>query len=286
MQFKNWLQEPLLHFLVLGAIIFGVYAKLNPPGPSDSEIVVSQGQQKHLVTAFSRTWSRPPTPQEFTGIVQDWIREEIAYREGLEMGLDGNDTIIRRRLRQKLELLAEDIVSFAPPTSEDLEAYRAANESDYTLEPTYTLRQVYFSTDRRGEESRRDAEQALVLLDTDAGMVDFSQLGDPISLPGRVVSERASAIDGLFGQSFTAALSDIAPGKWSGPVPSGFGIHLVFIEDFEPGRILTLEEAEQEIRRDWENTRRIETIDQLYDRLAEQYTITIESFEDSGDPAP
>ena len=286
MQIKNWLKEPLLHFLVLGAIIFGVYTQLNPPGPSDGEIIVSQGQQRHLVTAFSRTWNRPPTPQEFTGIVQDWIREEIAYREGLEMGLDGNDTIIRRRLRQKLELLAEDIVSFAPPTSKDLEAYRAANESDYALEPTYTLRQVYFSTDRRGEESRRDAEQALVLLDTDAGMVDFSQLGDPISLPGRVVSERASAIDGLFGQSFTAALSDIAPGKWSGPVPSGFGIHLVFIEDFQPGRILTLEEAEQEIRRDWENTRRIETIDQLYDRLAEQYTITIERFDDSGDPAP
>jgi hypothetical protein len=286
MQIKNWLKEPLLHFLVLGAIIFGVYTQLNPPGPSDGEIIVSQGQQRHLVTAFSRTWNRPPTPQEFAGIVQDWIREEIAYREGLEMGLDGNDTIIRRRLRQKLELLAEDIVSFAPPTSKDLEDYRAANESDYTLEPTYTLRQVYFSSDLRGEEARRDAEQALVLLDTDAGMVDFSQLGDPISLPGRVVSERASAIDGLFGQSFTAALSDIAPGKWSGPVPSGFGIHLVFIEDFQPGRILTLEEAEQEIRRDWENTRRIETIDQLYDRLAEQYTITIERFEDSGDPAP
>lgn len=286
MQIKNWLKEPLLHFLVLGAIIFGVYTQLNPPGPSDGEIIVSQGQQRHLVTAFSRTWNRPPTPQEFAGIVQDWIREEIAYREGLEMGLDGNDTIIRRRLRQKLELLAEDIVSFAPPTSKDLEDYRAANESDYTLEPTYTLRQVYFSSDLRGEEARRDAEQALVLLDTDAGMVDFSQLGDPISLPGRVVSERASAIDGLFGQSFTAALSDIAPGKWSGPVPSGYGIHLVFIENFQPGRILTLEEAEQEIRRDWENTRRIETIDQLYDRLAEQYTITIERFDDSGDPAP
>jgi len=286
MQIKNWLKEPLLHFLVLGAIIFGVYTQLNPPGPSDGEIIVSQGQQRHLVTAFSRTWNRPPTPQEFAGIVQDWIREEIAYREGLEMGLDGNDTIIRRRLRQKLELLAEDIVSFAPPTSKDLEDYRAANESDYTLEPTYTLRQVYFSSDLRGEEARRDAEQALVLLDTDAGMVDFSQLGDPISLPGRVVSERASAIDSRFGQSFTAALSDIAPGKWSGPVPSGYGIHLVFIEDFQPGRILTLEEAEQEIRRDWENTRRIETIDQLYDRLAEQYTITIERFDDSGDPAP
>ena len=286
MNINNWLKEPLIHFLVLGAIIFGVYLKLNPSGPSDSEIVVSRGQQEHLVTAFTRTWNRPPTPQEFTGIVQDWIREEIAYREGLEMGLDGNDTIIRRRLRQKLELLAEDIVSLAPPTTEDLEAYRVANEADYTVEPMYTLRQVYFSPDRRGDDAVRDAEQALVLLATDAGMVDFTQVGDPISLPSRLVSERASAIDGLFGQSFTAALTDIEPGMWTGPVRSGYGLHLVYIENFEPGRLLTLEEAEQDVRRDWENARRIETIDQLYQRLAEQYTVTIESFEDKGDPGP
>jgi hypothetical protein len=283
---SNWLKEPLVHFLVLGAIIFAVYSKMNPSGPADNEIIVTQGQQEHLVSAFTRTWNRPPTPQEFTGIVQDWIREEIAYRQGLEMGLDGNDTIIRRRLRQKLELLAEDIVTLAPPTTEDLEAYRVANEADYTVEPVYTLRQVYFSLDRRGESAMRDAEQALVMLDTDAGMVDFTQMGDPISLPSRVVSERASAIDGLFGQTFTAALADIETGRWAGPVRSGYGVHLVYIEDFQPGRALTLEEAQADVRRDWENTRRIETIDRLYARLAEQYEITIESFDESGEPGP
>ncbi len=283
MNLPSWLKEPLLHFLLLGTIIFVVYVKLNPAGPSDSQIIVSRGQQEHLVTAFTRTWNRQPTPQEFTGIVQDWIREEIAYREGLEMGLDGNDTIIRRRLRQKLELLAEDIVALAPPTMEDLEAYRVANEADYTVEPMYTLRQVYFSVDQRGDDAIRDAEQALVLLETDAGMVDFTQFGDPISLPSRLVSERISTIDGLFGQSFTAAMADIRPGKWAGPVRSGYGIHLVFIEDFQPGRPLMLVEVERDVRRDWENARRIETIDRLYSRLAEQYKITIESFEETGE---
>jgi hypothetical protein len=286
MNIKNWLKEPLLHFLVLGAIIFAVYLRISPAGPSENEIVVSRGQQEHLVTAFTRTWNRPPTPQEFQGIVKDWIREEIAYREGLEMGLDTNDTIIRRRLRQKLELLAEDIVTLAPPTAEDLEEFRAANEADYTVEPMYTLRQVYFSLDQRGDDAFRDAEQALVLLATDAGMIDPAQVGDAISLPGRLVSERASAVDALFGQSFTAALKDIQPDTWAGPVRSGYGIHLVFIEDVIPGRVLTLEEAEQDVRRDWENARRVETIDQLYERLAEQYTITIERFDDSGDQGP
>jgi hypothetical protein len=286
MNISNWLKEPLLHFLVLGAVIFVVYAKVSPSGPADDEIVVTQGQQEHLVTAFSRTWNRPPTPQEFQGIVKDWIREEIAYREGLEMGLDTNDTIIRRRLRQKLELLAEDIVSIAPPTTGELEAYRVANQADYTVETVYTLRQVYFSLDRRGAEARRDAEQALVMLSTDAGLVDPAQMGDPISLPQRVVSERATVVDATFGQGFAAALEQVERGAWAGPVPSAFGIHLVFVEDVQPGRPLTLEEAEQDVRRDWENARRIETIDRLYERLAEQYTITIESFDDSGDQGP
>lgn len=286
MNIKSWLKEPLLHFLVLGALIFGAYLKLSPAGPSDSEIVVSRGQQEHLVTAFTRTWNRPPTPQEFQGIVRDWIREEIAYREGQEMGLDTNDTIIRRRLRQKLELLAEDIVTLAPPTAEELETYRVAHEMDYTVEPQYTLRQVYFSLDRRGDDAYRDAEQALVMLGTDAGMIDPAQVGDPISLPQRIVGERASSVAATFGREFADALASVQPGVWSGPVRSGYGIHLVLIEDVIPGRVLTLEEAEQDVRRDWENARRIETIDRLYERLAEQYTITIESFDDSGDKGP
>jgi hypothetical protein len=110
-----WIKEPLLHFIVLGALVFALYGFIGPDQPADDEIVVTRGQQEHLVTAFTRTWQRPPTQAEFTGIVDDWIREEIAYREGLRLGLDANDTIIRRRLRQKLEVLADDIVSMAEP---------------------------------------------------------------------------------------------------------------------------------------------------------------------------
>jgi hypothetical protein len=287
MKMIHWLKEPLLHFLLLGALIFGFYIKLNPAGPSENEIIVTRGQQEHLVTVFSRTWNRPPTPQEFQGLVNDWIREEIAYRQGLEMGLDTNDTIIRRRLRQKLELLAEDIISLAPPTQDELEAYRAAHEADYTLEPRYTLRQVYFSPDRRGPEAARDdADQALVMLETGGNLVDPDQMGDPISLPQRVVAERASELDATFGRVFTAALKNIRPGEWAGPIPSGYGIHLVYIEDMQPGRPLTLEEAERDVRRDWEKARQSESIDRLYDRLAEQYDITIERFDDTGETGP
>ena len=136
-----WIKEPLLHFIVLGALVFALYGFIGPDKPADDEIIVTRGQQEHLVTAFTRTWQRPPTQAEFTGIVDDWIREEIAYREGLGMGLDTDDTIIRRRLRQKLEVLAEDIVSMAEPTEEILQQYLEENQTTYTREPVYTLRQ-------------------------------------------------------------------------------------------------------------------------------------------------
>ncbi len=141
---KRWLSEPLIHFLLLGALIFVAYNALAPDEgrDDDTRIVVSQGQQEHLVTAFSRTWQRPPTQEEFNGLVDDWIREEIAYREGLAMGLDTGDLIIRRRLRQKLELLAEDVISLDEPTDEVLQAYLDENTDDYRLEPRYSLRQI------------------------------------------------------------------------------------------------------------------------------------------------
>lgn len=272
----SWLKEPLLHFLALGAIIFGVYIQLNPAGPSDSEIVVSQGQQEHLVSAFTRAWNRPPTQQEFIGIVDDWIREEIAYREGLDMGLDTNDTIIRRRLRQKLEVLADDIVSMAPPTREELAEYLARNPENYTLEPAYTLQHVFFSIDRRGAAAEQDAKQALLLLQTDSRLTNPNALGDPISLPARFVSERASNLDATFGVDFAQTLNALDAGQWEGPVRSGYGLHLVLIEEKNPGRPLTFQEAEADVRRDWENERRVETIERLYQRLRESYTITVE----------
>jgi parvulin-like peptidyl-prolyl isomerase len=277
---KRWLSEPLLHFVVLGALIFAWYSLVSSDRPGDQEIVVSKGQQQHLVTAFSRTWQRPPTADEFNNLVDDWIREELAYREGQKMGLDQDDTIIRRRLRQKLELLAEDIVSLAQPTDEQLQEYLVENQQDFLQEPNYSLRQIYFSLDRRGAQAEQDLEQALVLLSSGQALVDTEQMGDPLPLPHRLVGERESALAGQFGTVFTQDLAGLEVGRWQGPVRSGFGLHLVLIEDFIPGRALGLDEARQQVSRDWFNRQRIQTIDQLYARLLEQYTLTVEPMDE------
>ena len=273
----NWLKEPLIHFLVLGVLVFALYGFIGPDTPSDDEILVTRGQQEHLVTTFTRTWQRPPTQAEFTGIVDDWIREEIAYREGLRLGLDSNDTIIRRRLRQKIEVLADDIVSMAEPSEEILLQYLEENVADYTLEPVYTIRQVFFNVDERGATAEQDAEQALLLLGTDSVLTNPEDLGDRITLPHRQVSKSESELAATFGRDFAVNLADLETGKWQGPILSGFGLHLVLIDEVVPGRPLSLDEAAREVRRDWDNEQRVKAIDTLYEKLSEDYSITIES---------
>jgi hypothetical protein len=218
--------------------------------------------------------------------VDDWIREEIAYREGLAMGLDTSDLIIRRRLRQKLELLAEDVISLDEPSDEVLQAYLNENTGDYRLEPRYSLRQIYFSTDYRGANAEADA--LALLEELEAGEVDdtdWAALGDRIALPPESRDTRVSALAARFGDSFAESLADLETGAWQGPVQSGFGLHLVYLDAVDDGRALTLDEARDAVLRDYEAKRLRESVAALYDRLRERYEIVVEPLIDPAEPA-
>jgi hypothetical protein len=282
---SKWLKEPLIHFLLLGAVIFVAYDQLAGKGSAPDEIFISRGQQENLLNTFGRTWQRPPTPEEFQGLLQDYVRQEIAYRESRAMGLDQDDIVIRRRLRQKLELLAEDIASLAAPTEQDLQTYLDAHAEDFVVEPRLTLRQVYFSRDRRGADAERDALQLLQRISTDGPEGEFEQFGDPLPLPSEMREVRESEIARLFGSVFTDGLQGLETGRWVGPVESGFGLHLVFIEARESGRHPQLPEVREAVQREWVSLRRREAVDGLYERLAENYTIEIESLLDEPLPA-
>jgi hypothetical protein len=282
---SKWLKEPLIHFLLLGAVIFVAYDQLAGKGSAPDEIFISRGQQENLLNTFGRTWQRPPTPEEFQGLLQDYVRQEIAYRESRAMGLDQEDIVIRRRLRQKLELLAEDIASLAAPTDQDLQTYLDAHAEDFVVEPRLTLRQVYFSRDRRGADAERDALQLLQRISTDGPEGEFEQFGDPLPLPSEMREVRESEIARLFGSVFTDGLQGLETGRWVGPVESGFGLHLVFIEARESVRHPQLPEVREAVQREWVSLRRREAVDGLYERLAENYTIEIESLLDEPLPA-
>jgi len=281
---SKWLKEPLIHFLLIGVLIFVVYDNLAGKGSQPDEIFISRGQQENLLNTFGRTWQRPPTPQEFQGLLQDHIRQEIAYRESQAMGLDQDDIVIRRRLRQKLELLAEDIASLAAPTEQDLQSYLDENPDDFALEPRLTLRHVYFSRDRRGAAAQQDALQLLQRISTDGPEGDFEQFGDPLPLPYELRDVRESEVARLFGTVFTDGLQGLETGRWAGPVESGFGLHLVFIEARDAGRIPELQEVREAVQREWLSERRQQSVDLLYERLAENYSVEIEPLIDTEAP--
>jgi len=271
---SKWLKEPLLHFILLGALIFVVY-DIGLDQRRADEIFISVGQQDNLVNTFSRTWQRPPTPEEFKGLLDDFVREEIAYREGASLGLDDNDIIIRRRMRQKLELLAEDVASLNKPSDEELQAFLDEYVEDYLIESRLGLRQIYFSPDRR-EDPLGDAASLLAELQT--GMVDlpFNEMGDPLAIPAEIEGLRLSEIGRLFGTVFSEQLEALATGEWLGPVESGFGYHLVYITERVQGSKPDLEQVRDAVQRDWFSLKRREAVDGMYQRLAENYQVEIE----------
>ena len=273
---RRILKEPLLHFLLFGALIFAVYSWLNRDVQAVDEIFVSKGQQEHLVNMFSRTWQRPPTPQEYQGLLRDYIRGEIAYRESMAMGLDEGDVIIRRRMRQKLELLTDEIVSFAEPQEIELQSFLEENPDRFRTEAEMDLRQVYISVDKHGDKANSEAMSVLSQLQLDPA-ANWMNMGDVLQLPGQFRDVRIGELRRLFGTQFTDGLTGLEQGAWSGPVSSAYGLHLVSIDRLEPARDPSLEEVRDSVKVEWLEQRRRQATDELYDRMAQKYSIEIES---------
>jgi len=269
------LREPLIHFLVLGALIFAAFSWLNRDRQSAEEIHISRSQQEHLLSIFTRTWQRPPTAQEFQGLLQDYIRDEIAYREGIALGFDQEDTIIRRRMRQKLELLSDEIVSFTQPTDAQLQQYLEANIEAFRLAPRFDIRQVYISRDRRGAQAEAYALGLLDRLRNDPD-ADWSSLSDPLALPAALTGASSGELERYFGKRFTDSLLTIKTGVWTGPVESGYGLHLVIIDRFTPAMDPQLIDVRERVKTEWLAQRRLAATDEMYENLAEKYSIEIE----------
>src|SRR3990170_2782469 len=159
---KRWLREPLVHFLLIGLLLFAVYTVLNPGQErSLNRIVLTEDDLRQLQIAFTAQWQRPPSPEELARLVNSKVREEILYREALALGLDKEDTIVKRRMAQKMEFLAEDLSDLREPTTEEMRAWFEKNSQRFALPSRTTFRHLYFSPDRRGEHTRADALHAL-----------------------------------------------------------------------------------------------------------------------------
>jgi hypothetical protein len=275
---KRLLREPLLQFLLLGSLFFLYFEwRGGSGGPGASRIVITQGLIDQLAAGFTRTWQRPPTDAELKGMIDDYVKEEIATREAVGIGLDRGDTIIRRRLRQKLEFLVEDVAGSSPPTDAELQAWLDRHPESFRAEPQVALRQVYVSPDRRGTSARADAEKVLARLRAAGPDIPTDGMSDPSMLPTELPLGPFREVSRLFGEDFAQDLVSIEPRQWTGPVESPYGLHLVLVRE----RIADLPQELSTIRplvaRELLAERRKAELQALYERLLEQYAITIET---------
>lgn len=270
---RRWLREPLVHFLALGALLFAVSHWRG--GGGSNRIVITPGQIDSMVATFARTWQRPPTEEELKGLVDNYVRDELATREGLALGLDRDDVVIRRRLRQKLEFMVEDSPDAAPITDAELQAWLGQHPDLYRVEPEVAFRQVYVSPDRRGEATERDAKILLAKLSA-AGKDVPANIGDALMAPRDVERSSHSSIARQFGEEFADEVVKIEPGRWAGPVRSGYGLHLVWVHARDKGRMPALDEVRPQVERDLTQARRRERIDKMYEEMLSRYKVIVE----------
>ncbi len=273
----KFLREPLFHFLLLGAALFVGYRLMNrAPEIGTQQIVVSPGQIEHMVNTFARTWQRPPDEVEVKGLIDQYVREEVFAREAMKLGLAQNDVIIRRRLQQKMEFIADDFAAGVEPAEAELAAYLEKHPDAFRRDQRLTFRQVYLNADKRGDKLTADAAQMLADLKAKGARADASELGDPSLLPPSLADEPQRGIESSFGSEFAAQLTKLPVGEWSGPIKSGLGTHLVFIEQRTEGRMPALDEVRAQVQREWASERRTETNRRFLDELLKQYAVTIE----------
>jgi len=273
---KGLWREPLLHFLVLGAALFGLYGLIGKKeAEAPAKVVISAERVANVADRFARTWRRPPTQQELQGLVEDEIRDEVFYREGKAAGLDRDDFLIRRRVRQKMEFLAEDMAA-AEATEEQLAAYLASNPERFRTDDRLTFHHVFLSASRRGSALEGDAKQIAATLVSTNGTADAAAIGDPFLLGETFRQMPQGEIARTFGEGFATQLAAVEPGRWQGPIPSSFGAHFVFIDERTPGGLPPLGTVREAVQREWLNARRVEAEQKFYRTLRDRYEIVVE----------
>ncbi len=276
---RRWLREPLLHFLLLGLALFAVYAYLHRGRfgiESSRQIPLSIDELRQMDIYFESQWHRQPTPAEFQAMVEDKVREEVLYREGLAMGLDRDDEIVKRRMAQKMQFLAEDVATAHEPSTAELQAWFEKNKDKFALPSRYSFRHLYFSPDRRGKNAQEDAGNTLAKI---AGQPEDSQ--HAVSLADRFMFQdyygdvTPEAIAKEFGPQFAVAVEKLKPGSWQGPIESGYGWHLVFVGTVIPGRIPAFEEIEPDVKTAWLGEQKREAWQKAYREMRAKYTVLL-----------
>jgi hypothetical protein len=268
------LREPLVHFIVLGALVFAAYGWLNRNQASVNEIVVTSAQIDLLTQQFQRVWQRPPIAEELKGLIESHVREEVLYREGVAVGLDRDDPVVRRRVSQKMQFLADEMTP-EPPTDADLQKWLDKHADKYAIEPRYSFDQVFFNPARHGASIDKVLANARAQLARAGNKIPA--LGDATMLSASIDDTDVTGIEKSFDAEFVQSLKDMPTNEWRGPVRSNYGVHFVRIRAYVPAQLAKLEQVRAQVERDWLHAQAQEVNEAFYKALRDRYSVSVES---------
>lgn len=271
-------KDPLLHFVVAGALLFAAYAIINrnePGTPPPDPIHIGDGDVRWLKETFANQWQRTPTDDELRGLAAGLLEEQLFAREAKTLGLDQDDTIVRRRLAQKLTFLVDDTSRIVDPTDEELRKFYYAHAERFRVEPRASFKQVFFNPQRR-LHPETDAESALVSISTAGGDDRATTMGDPLLLGSEFHDVDVQTVSNVFGAEFARKVFLLKPGSWAGPVKSGYGVHLVEVTDLKPAALRPFEEVGTKVLAEWRHQRETETKALYLGKLREKYGVVID----------
>lgn len=273
----RWLKEPLFHFLLIGAGLFMLYGwQTDDDALRPDQIVFTEAHVERLINLWERKWQRLPTQRELQGLIEQQIREEVLYREALAMGLDKDDQVVRRRMSQKMEFISNDLASLIEPDDAQLQTYLDSYPEKFAIPGRISYSQVYLNANQRGEAVYADAEKLLAELSQSTVDINISMAGDSFMGGYSFNDETDFGVERLFGKVFAQELFKLPVGEWTGPVESGYGLHLVHIDSRTDSRAPALAQVRDKVRFEWLAQQRRKTNNLLYSELRKRYEITIE----------
>ncbi|MBB3980295.1 hypothetical protein GGQ64_005548 [Rhizobium azooxidifex] len=282
-RWRRALGEPLLHFLVVGVILFGAYHLLTPTQEevaNTNQIVLTKDDLRQLAISWLAQGRSSPTPDQIRGLVDQKVTQEILFREAIALGLDRDDEVVKRRLAQKMDFLASDVASMQEPTDADLKAWFDKNAETFALPAHATFRHYYFSTDRHGKRTEEVAAAALALVGGKSpGSSGVATVGDPFMFQNHYGDATPGQMAKEFGPEFSKALFQLSAGKWVGPVKSGYGWHLVWIDSIEPGRIPTYAEVMPNVKAGWIQDQYQEIKRSSLEEMRSRYSVVVPPIE-------
>jgi parvulin-like peptidyl-prolyl isomerase len=257
--------------VLIGAVLFGVYEWRNravPGGAGAGQVHISEADVKWLKETWSKQWQREPDNGELRGLVTEYLKEELLAREAREMGLDQDDIYVRRRLAQKVEFLVQDSSRLAQPSEEDLQKFYAAHPERFTDDERVSFTHIYFNS-----EHRADLASALARLKAGANP---AELGDRLLVDPKFEGADPQAVSGHFGAEFSRAVFALPPGEWSGPVASGYGLHLVRVSETKPAQVRAFREVREQVLQRWHDARQREDNEKYFASLLKKYDVVLD----------